>query len=718
MTIKQRQKPELLAPAGTVNVFEKAIESGADAVYVGAPALNARALAKDFSLPEIAAMIDFAHRRNVKLYLAANSLLKEDEIPRALETLAVLEALQPDGLIVQDLGVYHLCRTYFPGLRLHASTLLGAHNSLAVRQFAGMGFKRVVLARELTIKEITSIARQSEVELEVFIHGALCFSYSGLCLFSSYLGGKSGLRGRCVQPCRRRYQWRQQGEKPGYYFSMNDLSSIDLIHRLGRAGITSFKIEGRLRSAHYVASVVKAYRMVIDADKGDKKTLENARELLNRAMGRKTSQGYFTASQAKKLISPYHSGNIGMYLGKAGKGTGRGRVFLALKDAIQVGDRLRLHQEDSGERVAFTLRNVTRSGRKVAQAKPGDRVILEVPAPVKQGDSLFKVDSRKAREAEKRTSGLDGGQFKPVVKKIQQKNKQPVLAVQKKLAPAGERNRKTAATGRRGRRGTPNTRPQLFIKIDNLQALKIRLPHRPAKLLVELNRKTYNDFKQLKKNVMKFQHKMIWCLPPVIPESEIDFFSRAVDHLIKNKFRSWQIGHLGQQLFFAGKQRLELSGDYTLNVLNSQTLLVLKDFNLLRAQAAIEIDRKSLENILQSDSAVNSRLDIGMTVYGTPPLFTARPMASHFKYAQPFISPKGESFILRKAWNSTLALAEKPFSMLMKLAELAEMGLKFAVIDLSHGKVTRRENDQIARELAGKRQKRKLSMFNYDGELL
>ncbi len=279
MAVKKKgNNPELLAPAGSINVFESAIEAGADAVYIGAPALNARALSRDFTLAEIAAMINFAHRRDVKLYLAANSLMKENEIPQALETLASLEELEPDALIIQDLGVFHLCKKYFPGLRLHASTLLGAHNSLAVRRFAGMGFDRVVLARELTVKEIGAIARSSRAELEVFIHGALCFSYSGLCLFSSYLGGKSGLRGRCVQPCRRRYHWNQRGDRPGYFFSMNDLSGIDQVHMLQKAGVSSLKIEGRLRSAHYVSSVVKAYRMVIDAGPGDRNSLADARE--------------------------------------------------------------------------------------------------------------------------------------------------------------------------------------------------------------------------------------------------------------------------------------------------------------------------------------------------------------------------------------------------------------------------------------------------------
>jgi len=718
MIDRQKNKPELLAPAGSVNVFESAIEAGADAVYIGAPALNARAVSKDFTFAEIAAMIEFAHKRDVKLYLAANSLLKENEIAQTLETLAILEALKPDALIIQDLGVYYLCKKYFPQLRLHASTLLGAHNSLAVRQFKNMGFERVVLARELTVKEISSIATISDVELEVFIHGALCFSYSGLCLFSSYLGGKSGLRGRCVQPCRRRYQWKQQGEKPGYYFSMNDLSGIDLVHGLQKAGVSSFKIEGRLRSAHYVSSVVKAYRMVIDAEAGDNNIIAHAKELLDQAMGRKTSPGYFSSVESKELIAPYHSGNIGMYLGQAGKGTGKGEVVLALKAPLQVGDRLRLHQEDTGERISFTLRNVTKNGRKISQANPGDSIKLEVPAVVKNGDSLFKVDSRVAREAERNKSGLDAGQFNSAVKKILQKTKQKVSVIQKSLGTAQTRIRKTAAAGMRRTKKPSAAIPSIHIKIDDLQVLKSRLPVIPELLLVELNRKTLNDFQHHGKNVKKFQHKMVWCLPPIILESEMDFFTKAINQLIKNNFNTWQIGHVGQQLFFDSKKKLSLFGDYTLNILNSQGLYVLNGFKLQRAQAAIEIDRESLRSILGSKSAADSGVDLGMTVYGTPPLFTARPMAEHFIYAQPFVSPKGESFVLRKAWNSTVALAENPFSLLAKLNELAAMGMKFVIIDLCHRKITRKESEEISRELAGKRYRRKLSTFNYNGSLL
>ncbi|MEE4314989.1 MAG: peptidase U32 family protein, partial [Desulfofustis sp.] len=262
---------ELLAPAGTRENFLVAIEAGADAVYLGAPRLNARNLARDISLDEIGALIDFAHDRHRKVYIALNSLVRESDLSLVLETLAELEAIGPDALIVQDLGLIQLVRRFFPSLRLHASTLMSTHNREGIALLARLGRARAVLARELTLEELATLARSSSIELEVFIHGAMCFSYSGLCLFSSYFGGQSGLRGNCVQPCRRKYsvvggKGRSGGAgRGGYFFSMNDLEGLVLVPELKRIGIASLKIEGRLRSATYVNRVVSAYRLVIDA---------------------------------------------------------------------------------------------------------------------------------------------------------------------------------------------------------------------------------------------------------------------------------------------------------------------------------------------------------------------------------------------------------------------------------------------------------------------
>jgi putative protease len=218
--------------------------------------------------------------------------------------------------------------------------------------------------------------------------------------------------------------------------------------------------------------------------------------------------------------------------------------------------------------------------------------------------------------------------------------------------------------------------------------------------------------------VKRFHHKIVWCLPPVILENELDFYRKAITQLLKNNFRTWQIAQIGQRLFFDRQERLSILGDYTLNIINSQGLYVLDALNVQRTQTAIEIDRKDLQAILASKTAAKLDTGLGMTVYGTPPLFTARSMAPHFAYDQFFVSPKGETFLLRKAWNGTIALAENPFSLLQYLPEMARMGLAYGVIDLCHRKITRTETDEIGRELAGRAPRRKLSTFNYKGNLL
>jgi putative protease len=710
---------ELLAPAGTINVFEKAVEAGADAVYIGAPNLNARALSKDFSMSEIAAMISYAHSKGAKLYLAANSLIKETEINHSVKTLAMLEALQPDGLIVQDLGLYHLCRRFFPGLRLHASTLLGAHNSLAVQQFEGMGFKRVVLARELSIKEISRIARKAKVELEVFVHGALCFSYSGLCIFSSYLGGKSGLRGRCVQPCRRKYNWAGPHAKGGYYFSMNDLSAIELLPQLQKAGVSSLKIEGRLRSAHYVESVVMAYRSVLDAPQGDKETLGRAAELLSQAMGRRTSPGFFLPAEKQELITPQHSGNIGLYLGRIIQKTQKSKALLAVREKIQSGDRLRVHQEGTGDRIAFTLRKLEKSGRQVSKAMAGDRVSMEIPVDVKKGDSLYKVDSRAGRMAEREQPSIIPKKFHKKIELLRQKNQGGVGKIIRKLKPpqAGRRKNDRIIIHTKRPRGRRQEVPLIAIKIDDLQLLKTRWSFAPEMLLVELSRKTLNSFSKMKKSVRMYQRKMVWSLPPVINENELDFYGKTIDMLIDSGFKTWQIAHISQRLFFKQKKGIRLYGDYTLNILNSQSLLILHELGIGKAQALIEIDRSSLDDICSSGYLQKTELDLGLTVYGTPPLFTARPVAKHFKFEKHFQSPKKEIFTLKKEWGGTVAITSEPFSLLARLQDLKKLGLDFVVIDLCHRKIYRRELEEIGRQVAGKYPRRKLSSFNFDGVL-
>ena len=262
MTKKTIKIPELLAPAGNLLAGITAFDAGADAVYAGLSKFNARERSENFSLNDMSRLIAYGHKNSRKVYIALNTLIKEQELPEIVEILAELGRMRPDGVIVQDLGVLRIIREYFPSLEIHASTQMGIHNSAGLKLAEEMGVKRVILERQVTFNELKAMQKSSPLELEVFVHGALCCSLSGQCLFSSWLGGWSGNRGKCKQPCRRRFY----GDKGnGFFFSTQDLSTLDLVHNFKQLGISSLKIEGRLRKPDYIQNAVAAYRLLLDA---------------------------------------------------------------------------------------------------------------------------------------------------------------------------------------------------------------------------------------------------------------------------------------------------------------------------------------------------------------------------------------------------------------------------------------------------------------------
>lgn len=393
MQISKSQKPELLAPAGSLEAFFAAMEKGADAVYAGLKEFSARAKAKNFSLQQMERMLAYAHSHDRKIYVTLNTLVKERELPQLVETLSALEGMGADAVIVQDMAVARLAKKFFPALPVHASTQMTIHNTPGVQQLAALGFERVVLARELHIDEIGEIVRNSPVGIECFIHGALCFSFSGQCYFSSFLGGHSGNRGRCAQPCRRQYKYRS---KEGYYFSTNDFSSIDLIPQLSEAGVCSFKIEGRMKSAEYVASVVEAYRGVIDAaPKQWPEALATAKEALKRSFGRVPTKGFLASQQPTDIATPSLRGATGKYLGDIISIRGN-RLIFTIKDRLHIGDRIRIQPKSDMAGRAFTIKELFSGNSPVKSASAGAQVAVPSPFQCSIGDAVFKVSSETA----------------------------------------------------------------------------------------------------------------------------------------------------------------------------------------------------------------------------------------------------------------------------------------------------------------------------------
>ncbi|OMH41139.1 peptidase U32 family protein [Desulfurobacterium indicum] len=318
---------ELLLPAGSLNHTFAAFDYGADACYLGIGSLNARAGAINFSLEDYRKALTFARKRETKLYLTFNTLLKEKEIDQVFKIIDDIYDFLPDGIIVQDIGLASLIKREFPKVSLIASTQMGFHNVSGIKFAEDFGFKRVILSRELTLKEIESIRKASSIQLEVFIHGAICFSFSGYCFASSFLGGNSGNRGKCSQVCRMLFK----GDVNGFAFNLKDLAGFDFVKKLYEIGIDSLKIEGRLKDELYVAVNAFVYRQFIDIAKGkiflDKKERERLKKLSAIVFSRKRWNGYFVTDHPDDSIDPNFPGNYGLFIGKV-KSAKKGQMIL------------------------------------------------------------------------------------------------------------------------------------------------------------------------------------------------------------------------------------------------------------------------------------------------------------------------------------------------------------------------------------------------------
>lgn len=349
---------ELLSPAGDIECVRAAVQNGADAIYVGASSFSARASATNFNLDELKEVINYAHIRNVKVHLALNTLIKNDEFQDAIFIAEKAYEYGIDAIIVQDLGLAQTLLSSFPKLPIHASTQMTVHNLDGIKSLERLGLQRAVLSRELSLPEIEHICRNTEMEIETFIHGALCISYSGQCLFSSMVGGRSANRGKCAQACRLPYQLLQNDRliDNGYLLSPRDLCGLDFLPSLIEAGVKSFKIEGRLKSPEYVAVATRIYRKYIDLyfspnpyeiNPKDRKDLL---QVFNRG---NFSSGHFDKEPNTNLVFKEKQNNMGIYIGNvANYNKKNGHVTLNLNDILALGDSITFENEPTKYRVS------------------------------------------------------------------------------------------------------------------------------------------------------------------------------------------------------------------------------------------------------------------------------------------------------------------------------------------------------------------------------
>ena len=350
---------ELLAPVGDFECLKAAVQNGADAVYLGASNFSARASAKNFDLTELEKAINYATLRNVRVYLALNTLIKNTELQEAINIAKSAYELGISAIIVQDYGLASILLKTFPDLPIHASTQMSIHNLEGANQIEKLGFKRAILAREISISEIEFISSNSNIELEVFVHGALCISYSGQCLLSSIIGVRSGNRGKCAQACRLPYELiNSQNESidKGYLLSPRDLYGLEFIPKLIDIGITSLKLEGRLKKPEYVATVTRIYRKYIDMALANKEYIiseKDKKDLLQVFNRGGFSTGHLDNSPNTNLIFKESPTNMGIYIGNVSNyNSNKGHITLNLNDTLAIGDTIYLEHESSKYRIS------------------------------------------------------------------------------------------------------------------------------------------------------------------------------------------------------------------------------------------------------------------------------------------------------------------------------------------------------------------------------
>ncbi|HOV86298.1 MAG TPA: peptidase U32 family protein [Syntrophobacteraceae bacterium] len=684
--------PELLAPAGGVEGLVAAVENGADAVYLGLKEYSARASAANFTVEELAVLLPYAHGKQVRIYVALNSLLGSSDLPKVLDQLQALSDLKPDGIIVQDPAVVHFVRRYFPDLKLHASTLMTIHNSAGANQLQRMGFQRVVLARELTLEEIEGITANTSVELEIFVHGALCYSYSGLCLASSFRGGRSGLEGRCVQPCRLRFR---QGRKEGFFLSCNDLCALPLLSRIKGMKLSALKIEGRLKSADYIGRVVRAYRIVLDASpEREKEALGEARAMLSLAPSRRLTTGFLEDSRGRDVLTPHRGGSSGLWVGTVSSVTA-GAVTVLLRHEIRTGDRLRPDSSRGEEKEAFTvIRMRGERGEELVRGEAGERVHLEVQGHFAPGERLFRIGSQGPPPASLwqriRSEGRESARFRRKFPRSRD-------ALEELDQGQGEEQRGT-------------TREVVFLKIASLRDLGAAFQIENVRVVLPATR---SNLEQLAKRKLSAQQKrrFVWSLPPLLWESDLEYTRAAVAWYRARDYQTWEWNNWGHLDLFAGREHVRLVAGSRLNVKNGAALAALLENGCGACVLSPEITREELLHL----GAHGPRVRMIVPVYSWPPLFSSR-LLPKLDTERPLLTPRAEPLFFRTDPRGTSFLyADRPVNWLAQVPFLRANGFSRFLVDLSDG--PNPEAHTLTRVWEDFRRARATgphSLFNYD----
>ena len=669
---------ELLAPAGNPEALDAAVNEGADAVYLGLKSFNARLRSSNFAWSQFEATVEALHRRNKKIFVTVNTVLLESETERMYRFLSYLDRIGPDGIIVQDFGVVNMVHSYFPNLRMHASTQMNIASARAANTLSRSGVSRVVLARELGLAEIQDIKARTSCELEVFVHGALCVCESGLCLFSSYLGGKSANRGLCAQACRRLYSAEVNGgTRQGYFFSPHDLQLIDKIPELVQAGVSSFKIEGRMKSAEYVGSVVSAYRYMLDHWEEDRKSaVQEAGRILANDFARAKTRYWYDSAKSENVLNPDQAGGTGIYLGKIDRIKQVDKIPRATLTGGTYepcpGDSLRLHKKDDSGRESYKIREVSHEE---------NLYWIDIPTGFGYGDAVYLIQTKRMtrRYPHVISNDLSAYRSQPGDEKL------PPLKLS--LPPS------VTSGGKKGR--DKLYFPEgVYVQVSTIEDLFAILTDRPVRAILELNHTTIPVLLGLPESgtqhvpvVLPFsKRELILSIDPYLPQAIEDGLSTTLDKLIENGYSNFIVNNPGHVGMLRNRGLNLIAGPY-LYAFNRWATDWLNKQGLFSVIVPIEDSWKNIEATF--DPGVRSLVMI--TVFAYPALFRMRfqlPKDYDFTY---FSDRQNGEFKALSTEDGSFVLPEVPFSITDKIATIKKNGFARFLIDFSKTQVKRPE---------------------------
>ncbi len=681
-----KKLPELLAPVGNFETFMAALDAGADAVYLGLKKFSARARAENFTISDLELMTLYAHQRGVKLYVALNTLIRNDELDEIYRTLNELSRIKVDAVIVQDLGLVNILRRDFPELSVHISTQLAIHNAAGANWLATEGCKRVVLGRELSLAEIEEVAKKSSIELELFVFGALCVSVAGLCQFSSFFGGQSANRGRCSQPCRRPY--RHAGEE-GNFFSPADFSGLDFLPELVRLGITSCKIEGRMKGSQYVSVVVGVFRRALDEIKNSGELAPKSRkafaEELKEAYARPTTSANLSGRYPATIIEPQRAATIGAVVGKIrrvnreGRDGKKWRILLRSSREPASGDRLKvISQGKDGRDNSFTLKDGFRIEKKRAAKSGGLIVSLPVPFACQVGDLLVKVGSRDQY-------GRRGGAWfrRQIEEAVGDQIKGRVAKPQRpRRYLAAKRLPFAIGAGEKAKAGVGRKESLWLIKLADLSVAQPFLQRRGWRVALDLNGRLTASVAGRERDLFHRHPELEWSLPPLRYPRQKGPLEEIVKRLAQAGFRRFHLNGLDQLDLFSdlapGLAAFKLATGPFLHAANQEAIDFYAEQGFLLVHLTPELDETTI-NSLQAVSG----LELGLTVFSFVPLFLTRVPLPQKRRNENFLSRRREEIMVIKRDGLSALVSSTPFSLIAVLERLHNPAISLKIVDLT-----------------------------------